>query len=94
MFRSTLAAALALALAAPAAAQGAAQPIPERYQVRPYVEFENAPWTRDAVIYQINTRQFTPEGTFRAAQAQLPRLKELGVDILWLMPIQDRKSVV
>jgi glycosidase len=44
-------------------------------------------WVKDAVIYQINTRQFTPEGTFRAAQAQLPRLAELGVDILWLMPI-------
>ena len=44
-------------------------------------------WSRDAVLYQINTRQFTPEGTFRAAQAQLPRLKALGVDILWLMPI-------
>ena len=44
-------------------------------------------WAKDAVIYQINTRQFTPEGTFAAAQAQLPRLKALGVDILWLMPI-------
>ena len=48
-----------------------------------------APWWRDAVIYQINTRQFTPEGTFAAARAQLPRLRELGVDILWLMPIHE-----
>lgn len=44
-------------------------------------------WSKDAVIYQINTRQFTPEGTFRAAQGQLPRLKAMGVDILWIMPI-------
>jgi glycosidase len=44
-------------------------------------------WARDAVLYQINIRQFTREGTFRAAQAQLPRLHDLGVDILWLMPI-------
>lgn len=44
-------------------------------------------WSQNAVLYQINTRQFTPEGTFKAAQAQLPRLKALGVDILWLMPI-------
>ncbi|MBX7483390.1 alpha-amylase family glycosyl hydrolase [Qipengyuania qiaonensis] len=51
------------------------------------VEIENPDWARDAVLYQINTRQFTPEGTFKAAQAELPRLKELGVDILWLMPI-------
>jgi glycosidase len=54
---------------------------------RPYVELTNADWTRDAVLYQINTRHFTSEGTFAAAQEQLPRLKELGVDILWLMPI-------
>jgi len=45
----------------------------------------------------VNTRQYTPEGTFRAFSRQLPRLKELGVDILWLMPVQpigekDRKG--
>ena len=44
-------------------------------------------WSRNAVIYEVNTRQFTPEGTFKAMQAHLPRLKELGVDILWMMPI-------
>lgn len=44
-------------------------------------------WSRDAILYQINTRQFTEEGTFKAAQAELPRLRKLGVDILWLMPI-------
>jgi glycosidase len=44
-------------------------------------------WAKDAVIYQINTRQFTAEGTFKAAQTELPRLRRLGVDILWLMPI-------
>ncbi len=54
---------------------------------RPYVEIEHPPWTRDAVIYQLNTRQFTPEGTFAAAAAHLPRLAEMGVDIIWLMPI-------
>ncbi|WP_114226398.1 MULTISPECIES: alpha-amylase family glycosyl hydrolase [Sphingomonas] len=47
----------------------------------------HADWTKDAVIYQINTRQFTPEGTFRAAEARLPDLKAMGVDILWVMPI-------
>ena len=39
------------------------------------------------VVYEMNVRQYTPEGTFAAAEAQLPRLKKLGVDILWLMPI-------
>ncbi len=59
----------------------------DSWEPKPYVTLQNAPWTRDAVLYQINTRQFTPEGTFRAAQAQLPRLKRLGVNVIWLMPI-------
>lgn len=82
MLRTLLLAALLSAsatIASPAFA--AAPPVPSPVQVA------NAPWTRDAVLYQINVRQFTPQGTFRAAQAELPRLKALGVDILWLMPI-------
>lgn len=47
----------------------------------------HAAWTYDAVVYEMNVRQYTPEGTFAAAQARLPRLKELGVDVIWLMPI-------
>ena len=35
----------------------------------------------------MNVRQYTPEGTFAAAQAELSRLAEMGVDIVWLMPI-------
>jgi len=82
---------LALAIAAgmlatSAAAQAAHEP-------RPYVTFENAAWTRDAVIYQINTRQFTRDGTFRAAQDHLPRLAAMGVDIVWLMPIHPIGAV-
>lgn len=57
------------------------------YTPHDFVQFENAAWTRDAVLYQLNTRQFTPEGTFKAAQNQLPRLAALGVDIIWLMPV-------
>jgi glycosidase len=57
------------------------------YTPREVVELQNAAWTADAVLYQINTRQFTPEGTFRAAQKRLPRLATMGVDILWLMPV-------
>jgi glycosidase len=57
------------------------------WEPQPYVQIEAPEWTRDAVLYQINTRQFTPEGTFAAAEEQLPRLRELGVDVLWLMPI-------
>ncbi|MDX1570329.1 MAG: alpha-amylase family glycosyl hydrolase [Xanthomonadales bacterium] len=59
----------------------------EPYEAKPYVRLTNPEWTRRAALYQINTRQFTPEGTFRAAIRELPRLRELGVEILWLMPI-------
>ena len=57
---------------------------------------ENAPaattvnhpeWSRNAVIYEVNVRQSTPEGTFESFLTQIPRLKDLGVDILWFMPI-------
>ena len=44
-------------------------------------------WCRNAVIYEVNLRQFTDEGTINAFAAHLPRLKDLGVDILWFMPI-------
>ena len=40
-----------------------------------------------AVIYEVNVRQYTQEGTFNAVAAYLPKLKELGIDILWFMPI-------
>ena len=50
-------------------------------------EVAHPAWSRNASLYEINLRQFTREGTFKAAQAQLPRLQALGVDILWLMPI-------
>jgi len=48
---------------------------------------EHADWVYNATIYEVNVRQFTPEGTFTAFEQHLPRLKELGVDILWFMPI-------
>src|SRR5215210_3203005 len=57
------------------------------YKPTPYVKLKHPEWTKNATIYQINTRQFTREGTFRAAETHLPRLKSLGVDILCLMPI-------
>ena len=50
-------------------------------------------WSRNAVIYEVNVRQYTPEGTFRAFSKHLPRLKELGADILWLMPVHPISEV-
>lgn len=60
---------------------------PGAYEPKPYVHVQHPSWARNATLYQINLRQFTPEGTLRAAEAQLPRLQALGVGILWLMPI-------
>ncbi len=57
------------------------------FSCAPKHENAHPDWAYDAVVYEMNIRQYTPEGTFAAAQAELPRLKELGVDILWLMPI-------
>jgi glycosidase len=42
----------------------------------------------NANIYEVNVRQFSPEGTFAAVQNELPRLRAMGIDILWLMPVQ------
>lgn len=44
-------------------------------------------WTRDAVIYEVNWRQFTADGKLASFNEHLPYLKDLGVDILWFMPI-------
>lgn len=56
-------------------------------------------WSRKAVIYEVNLRQYTDSGTVTAFSRELPRLKELGVDILWMMPVhpiskQDRKGTL
>ncbi|MEI6575235.1 MAG: alpha-amylase family glycosyl hydrolase [Bacteroidota bacterium] len=44
-------------------------------------------WAKNAVIYEVNVRQHSLEGNFVGVEKDLPRLKSLGVDILWLMPI-------
>jgi 1,4-alpha-glucan branching enzyme len=49
--------------------------------------FSTPEYVRDGIIYEVNIRQYTPEGTFDAFQKHLPRLHELGVKVLWLMPI-------
>ncbi|HEY0057699.1 MAG TPA: alpha-amylase family glycosyl hydrolase, partial [Flavisolibacter sp.] len=47
----------------------------------------NKDWIRNTNIYEVNVRQYTPEGTFNAFAAHLPRLKRMGVQTLWFMPI-------
>jgi glycosidase len=45
------------------------------------------PWVKETNIYEVNIRQYTPEGTFQAFGKHLPRLRKMGVEVLWLMPI-------
>jgi glycosidase len=47
----------------------------------------SADWVRDAVIYEVYLRSFSKEGTFKSLEGRLPGLKDLGVTVLWLMPI-------
>ena len=56
-------------------------------------------WLRRSNIYEVNVRQYTPQGTFNAFAPNLDRLKNMGVDILWFMPInpisqRDRKGTL
>ena len=56
-------------------------------------------WIEQGNIYEVNVRQYTPEGTFKAFEQHLDRLKEMGVQTLWFMPInpigkEGRKGVL
>lgn len=50
-------------------------------------EDERVPENR--VIYEVFVRNFSPEGNLKGVEAQIPRLKELGIDVVWLMPIYE-----
>jgi len=56
-------------------------------------EFHPVSWSLDSNIYEVNIRQYTKEGTFRAFANHLPRLREMGVEILWFMPITPISQV-
>src|SRR3954447_14314319 len=56
-------------------------------------------WIMQGNIYEVNVRQYTPEGTFKAFESHLQRLKDMGVQTLWFMPINpiskaERKGVL
>src|ERR1700712_170166 len=50
-------------------------------------EFTTVAWASNSNIYEVNLRQYTAEGSFNAFVKELPRLKDMGVEILWFMPI-------
>lgn len=49
--------------------------------------YKHPEWSYSAVLYELNIRQFTPEGTLNAAIERLPFLRSIGIDVIWLMPI-------
>lgn len=51
------------------------------------VQVRHPEWSRNLSIYEVNVRQYSEGGTFREFEEHLPRLKEMGVGILWFMPI-------
>lgn len=51
------------------------------------VLFKPAAWIQTTNIYEVNLRQYTEEGTFNAFAQHLPRLKDMGVEVLWFMPV-------
>src|SRR5580765_8419013 len=50
-------------------------------------DFQPVGWSYDTNIYEVNLRQYTPEGTFDAFAKELPRLRDMGIEVLWFMPI-------
>ncbi|MGN6400625.1 MAG: alpha-amylase family glycosyl hydrolase [Flavisolibacter sp.] len=60
---------------------------------------EHADWIEQGNIYEVNVRQYTPQGTFKAFEQNLQRLKDMGVQTLWFMPVnpiskKDRKGAL
>lgn len=50
-------------------------------------------WMRNQVVYELNVRQFSEEGTFKGAEAHLERLHKLGINTIWFMPVQPYGKV-
>jgi glycosidase len=49
--------------------------------------FQPLPWVNATNVYEVNVRQYSPEGTFISFSRSLPRLKDMGVETLWFMPV-------
>ncbi|MGI4834420.1 MAG: alpha-amylase family glycosyl hydrolase [Janthinobacterium lividum] len=67
----------------PAAAQQAAPTLP----------FAHPAWVLQGNIYEVNVRQYTPEGTLNAFAKHLDRLQKMGVQTLWFMPLNPISQV-
>jgi cyclomaltodextrinase len=74
-----IALAVGIALCVACSSQHTPEPQPE--------QSEHPEWSYTASIYEVNVRQYSPGGTFKEFEQHLLRLKDLGVGILWFMPI-------
>jgi len=74
---------LGMACQRPAEQPQTAQPEQQDFYQNPAIP----EWSYNANIYEVNLRQYTLEGTIKAFAQHLPRLRDMGVDILWFMPI-------
>ncbi len=53
-------------------------------------DFSDSPdWAKDAIVYEVFIRKFTPEGNLKGLIDRIPYLKTLGINCIWLMPIWD-----
>lgn len=50
-------------------------------------EFSTVDWACSTIIYEVNVRQYTKEGTFAAFAKEMPRLRDMGIEVLWFMPV-------
>lgn len=50
-------------------------------------EVKHPEWSYNQTIYEVNVRQYSDDGTFKSLEKDLLRLKEMGIGIIWLMPI-------
>lgn len=82
-----LAAAFSLGLSSCKLMKKEEKPKKNKTEISMINRFKPVEWAHSTNIYEVNVRQYTTEGTFNAFAAHLPRLKELGVETLWFMPI-------
>ena len=60
-----------------------------KYPTQPLVKLKSPEWSKNACIYQVNTRQYSQKGDFKSLTKDLERIVELGCTIVWLMPIHE-----
>ncbi|MEI6747876.1 MAG: alpha-amylase family glycosyl hydrolase [Bacteroidota bacterium] len=69
------------------------KPLQTEDKVNNLVQVKHPAWSKNLCIYEVNLRQYSKTGSIAEFEKQLPRLKEMGTDILWFMPIHPIGSL-